>query len=198
MGGNKTRKLEFLLGDALAQGADTVITHGAVQSNHTRQTAAAASKLGMACEILLERRVPDVAPDYEATGNVFLDRLYGAELSFHPDGTDMNGACLDRVEQMKVNRAAQRHSLGSGVFGKGNGGIDWLNPSGPVLKTRQRRFSPHGRRGRSVRLSGPFYAIFAKPSTRLTGSKVCARRTQRRKFISFVTNTANQKENQDR
>ena len=113
-GGNKVRKLEFLLGDALAQGADTVVTHGAVQSNHTRQTAAAASKLGMTCEILLERRVPDVAPDYEATGNVFLDRLYGAEISFHPDGTDMNGICLDRVEQLKATGAKPYYIPGGG------------------------------------------------------------------------------------
>ena len=55
-GGNKTRKLEFLIGEALAQGADTVITHGAVQSNHVRQTAAAACKYGLKCAALLERR----------------------------------------------------------------------------------------------------------------------------------------------
>lgn len=59
-GGNKTRKLEFLLADALQQGADTIVTHGAVQSNHTRQTAAAASKFGLGCEVLLERRVRGV------------------------------------------------------------------------------------------------------------------------------------------
>ena len=56
-GGNKTRKLEFLIGDALAKGADTLITHGAVQSNHVRQTAAAACRYGLRCEALLERRV---------------------------------------------------------------------------------------------------------------------------------------------
>ena len=54
-GGNKTRKLEFLMADALSKGADTVITQGAIQSNHARQTAAAAAKLGMKCEILLEK-----------------------------------------------------------------------------------------------------------------------------------------------
>src|SRR3954454_2638368 len=56
-GGNKTRKLEFLVGDALAQGADTLITCGAVQSNHARQTAAAAAVTGLACDLLLETRV---------------------------------------------------------------------------------------------------------------------------------------------
>ena len=60
-GGNKTRKLEFLVGDALQQGADMLVTQGAVQSNHVRQTAAAACKFGLDCHALLERRVPDLA-----------------------------------------------------------------------------------------------------------------------------------------
>jgi L-cysteate sulfo-lyase len=89
-GGNKTRKLDFLMGDALAQGADTIVTQGAVQSNHVRQSAAAAAKLGLTCAILLERRVPDAGVDYETTGNVFLDKLYGASIEFRPPGLDMN------------------------------------------------------------------------------------------------------------
>ena len=89
-GGNKTRKLEWLMADALGQNADVIVTQGAVQSNHVRQTAAAAAKLGLKCQILLERRVPGTAPDYETTGNVFLDRLYGAEVEFRPGGCDMN------------------------------------------------------------------------------------------------------------
>lgn len=101
-GGNKTRKLEFLIGEALAQGADTVITQGAVQSNHVRQTAAAACKHGLACEILLERRVPDTAPDYETTGNVLLDRLYDAKIAFRPGGIDMNAAALELAEEVKA------------------------------------------------------------------------------------------------
>ena len=100
-GGNKTRKLDFLMGAALAQHADLVITQGAVQSNHVRQTAAAAAKLGLGCRILLERRVPDVAPDYETTGNVFLDQLYGAEIAFRPAGVDMNAACEELAEELR-------------------------------------------------------------------------------------------------
>ena len=69
-GGNKTRKLEWLMADALEQGADTVITLGATQSNHARQTAAAAAKLGLRCEILLEKRLDAVDPDYPSTSNV--------------------------------------------------------------------------------------------------------------------------------
>ncbi len=89
-GGNKTRKLEWLMADAMGKGADVIVTQGAVQSNHVRQTAAAAAKLGLKCRILLERRVPGTAADYETTGNVFLDRLYGAEIEFRPGGSDMN------------------------------------------------------------------------------------------------------------
>jgi L-cysteate sulfo-lyase len=89
-GGNKTRKLEFLMGDALKQGADTIITQGATQSNHARQTAAAAAKLGFACHILLEDRTGNNSPDYTLNGNVLLDRLHGASISKRARDTDMN------------------------------------------------------------------------------------------------------------
>jgi L-cysteate sulfo-lyase len=91
-GGNKTRKLDFLMGEALERGADCVVTQGAVQSNHVRQTAAAATRLGLDCMVLLERRVPDVSLDYETTGNVFLDHLFGAQIRFVEGGQDMNAA----------------------------------------------------------------------------------------------------------
>src|SRR5215217_5382272 len=63
-GGNKTRKLEYLLGDAMANDADTLVTQGAVQSNHVRQTAAAAARFGLGCEIILEARTGSNAVDY--------------------------------------------------------------------------------------------------------------------------------------
>src|SRR5262249_23453158 len=74
-GGNKTRKLEFLMGDALAKGADTIITQGATQSNHARQTAAAAARLGLHCHILLENRTGFADRAYRESGNVLLDVL---------------------------------------------------------------------------------------------------------------------------
>ena len=89
-GGNKTRKLEFLVGDALARGMDTLITQGATQSNHARQTAAAAAKFGLECHILLENRTGFDGGDYRLNGNVLLDRLHGAHLSERPAGADMN------------------------------------------------------------------------------------------------------------
>jgi L-cysteate sulfo-lyase len=89
-GGNKTRKLEFLLGEAAAQGADTIITQGATQSNHARQTAAAAAKYGMDCHLLLEDRTGNNSADYVFNGNVLLDQLHGASISKRPGGADMN------------------------------------------------------------------------------------------------------------
>lgn len=95
-GGNKTRKLEFSMAAALAEQADTIITVGAVQSNHVRQTAAAACKLGLACEVLLEQRVATPDPAYENSGNVLLDRLFGARLHNYAAGTDF-AAAMDEV-----------------------------------------------------------------------------------------------------
>lgn len=101
-GGNKTRKLEFLMADALAQKADTVITQGATQSNHARQTAAAAAKLGLACEILLEDRTGYAHDDYRRSGNVLLDRLFGASVAHFPGGTDMDAAMARRADELRA------------------------------------------------------------------------------------------------
>jgi len=94
-GGNKTRKLEFLMADAERKGADTIVTQGATQSNHTRQTAAAAARLGMACHILLEDRTGSADADYNYNGNVLLEQLMGASVTLHPGGTDMDAAMAE-------------------------------------------------------------------------------------------------------
>jgi L-cysteate sulfo-lyase len=88
-GGNKTRKLEFLMAEAQAMGADTVMTQGATQSNHARQTAAFAAKLGMGCHILLEDRTGSNNANYNENGNVLLDHLHGATTSKRTAGLDM-------------------------------------------------------------------------------------------------------------
>lgn len=100
-GGNKARKLDFLVGDALGKNADMLVTQGAVQSNHVRQTAAAACRFGLKCHALLERRVPNVAAAYEETGNVMLDRLFGASLEFRPSGLDMNAEAQAVTERLR-------------------------------------------------------------------------------------------------
>ena len=79
-GGNKTRKLEFLMADALAASANCIVTYGAVQSNHARQTAAACAKLGLPCHLLLSERVDWPFASYARQGNVLLDQLLGAAL----------------------------------------------------------------------------------------------------------------------
>lgn len=89
-GGNKVRKLEYLMGDALAQGADHIVTQGAVQSNHVRQTAAVARKFGMTCTALLEHRIETNDRDYLTSGNVLLDRLFDCAIEYRPSGLDMN------------------------------------------------------------------------------------------------------------
>ena len=98
LGGNKTRKLEFLMAEARSQGADTVISTGGIQSNHVRQTAAAAARLGLACELVLTRVVPWGGADYELSGNIQLDRLFGARLHLHGGDTD-RGAAMEALAE---------------------------------------------------------------------------------------------------
>lgn len=95
-GGNKTRKLEFLMADALAEGADTIVTTGAVQSNHCRLTLSAAVKEGLRCRLVLEERVVD-SYSADASGNNLLFRLLGADdITVVPAGTDLEAA-MQRV-----------------------------------------------------------------------------------------------------
>jgi L-cysteate sulfo-lyase len=87
-GGNKLRKLEFLLADAIAQGADTIIAIGGLQSNFARLTAAAAARLDLSCELVLARMVQRDGPEYEKNGNILLDDLFGARVHDLAPGRD--------------------------------------------------------------------------------------------------------------
>ncbi|MEQ8802983.1 MAG: D-cysteine desulfhydrase [Haliea sp.] len=100
-GGNKARKLEFLMADALAQGADVVITQGATQSNHTRQTAAACARLNLDCHILLEDRTGFREDDYRLNGNVLLQTLAGVTMEHRAGGTDMNAEMDDLANDLR-------------------------------------------------------------------------------------------------
>jgi L-cysteate sulfo-lyase len=100
-GGNKTRKLEFLMADAIKKKADVIITQGAVQSNHARQTAAAAAKIGMKCELVFEKRVADATTAYKESGNVFLDKLFGANIHEVANGSDMTKEMEDLSDQLR-------------------------------------------------------------------------------------------------
>jgi D-cysteine desulfhydrase len=102
-GGNKTRKLEFLAADAMAQGADTLITCGAPQSNHCRATLSAAIKENMKCRFVIEERVPD-SYSADASGNNFLFLLMGVEsITVVPAGTNM----LQAMQQVTAELATQ-------------------------------------------------------------------------------------------
>lgn len=94
-GGNKTRKLEFLMGEALAKGAGAIVTFGALQSNHARQTAAAAAKLGLPCDLVLMEMVARDSDTYRHSGNVLLDHLLGARV--HVVAPDAAAATLEAV-----------------------------------------------------------------------------------------------------
>jgi 1-aminocyclopropane-1-carboxylate deaminase len=88
-GGNKVRKLEYLAAEALAQGCDTLVSIGGVQSNHTRQVAAVAARLGLACVLVQERWVEWPDPVYYRVGNILLSRIMGAEVRLDPAGFDI-------------------------------------------------------------------------------------------------------------
>jgi 1-aminocyclopropane-1-carboxylate deaminase len=88
-GGNKTRKLEYLAADALAQGCDTLVSIGGVQSNHTRQVAAVAARLGLGCVLVQEHWVEWGDPGYETVGNILLSRIMGADVRLDPAGFDI-------------------------------------------------------------------------------------------------------------
>lgn len=122
-GGNKTRKLEFLVGDAIEQGADMLVTVGAIQSNHTRQTAAAAAKHNLKCALLHFGWTEDAGPNYRHTGNILLSSLMGADL--YIDETERpiedQSPLVDFVETLRkaghspylIPGGASEHPLGS-------------------------------------------------------------------------------------
>lgn len=104
-GGNKTRKLEFLIADALEKNADTIITQGATQSNHVRQSVAAAAKYGLKSHVLLEDRTGFPDEEYQDGGNVLLDRFFAPTIERVPGGTDMNAAMETAAARLSANGA---------------------------------------------------------------------------------------------
>jgi D-cysteine desulfhydrase family pyridoxal phosphate-dependent enzyme len=125
-GGNKARKLEFLLADARARGADTLLTVGGVQSNHARMTAAAACRLGMTCELFLDGEEP-----LERQGNLLLDDLFGAAMSFMPD------ASLHALNDAMAARAAALAAQGRFAYSIPVGGSTGLGALGYVAAARE-------------------------------------------------------------
>ena len=101
-GGNKTRKLEFLIPDAIKNKAELVVTVGAIQSNHARQTAAACALMGLKCLIILEQRLKNPPESYMNSGNVFLDKLFGADVRICPKNQDVTEYSEKLISNLKL------------------------------------------------------------------------------------------------
>ena len=134
-GGNKVRKLEYLAADALAQGCDTLVSIGGVQSNHTRQVAAVAARLGLACVLVQEHWVdwPDVV--YDKVGNILLSRIMGAEVRLDPAGFDIGvrpswEQALADVEE----RGGRPYAIPAGASDHPLGGLGFARWAGEVAE----------------------------------------------------------------
>ena len=123
-GGNKTRKLEFLIPDAIKNKAELVVTVGAVQSNHARQTAAACTLLGLKCLIIFEQRLKDAPEAYMKSGNVFLDKLFGADIKVCPKNENVTKYTEKIIEDIK--------SKGTNVYFIPGGGSNAIGALGYV------------------------------------------------------------------
>ena len=123
-GGNKTRKLEFLIPDAIKNKAELIVTVGAVQSNHARQTAAACALMGLKCLIVLEQRLKDPPETYMKSGNVFLNKLFGAEVKVCPKNEDVTEYSEKLIEDIK--------SKGTNVYFIPGGGSNSVGALGYV------------------------------------------------------------------
>ena len=123
-GGNKTRKLEFLIPDAIKNKAELVVTIGAVQSNHARQTAAACALMGLKCLIVLEQRLKDPPESYLKSGNVFLDKLFGAEVKICPKN--------ESIEEYSEKLIKDIKSKGTNVYFIPGGGSNPIGALGYV------------------------------------------------------------------
>ena len=127
-GGNKVRQLEFHLGEAQVRGADTVLVTGAVQSNLVRLAAAGACRLGMAVHVQLEERVGDAGDLYRASGNLLLDRLFGATLHSFPVGEDEAAAdaALERRAQALADEGRRPYVIHSSPGHRPLGGLGYV------------------------------------------------------------------------
>ena len=123
-GGNKTRKLEFLIPDAIKNKAELIVTVGAIQSNHARQTAAACSLKGLKCLVILEQRLKDPPDAYMNSGNVILNKLLGAEVMLCPKDQDILEYSTKVVEDIK--------SKGTNVYFIPGGGSNSIGALGYV------------------------------------------------------------------
>jgi 1-aminocyclopropane-1-carboxylate deaminase len=126
-GGNKIRKLEYIVPDALASGADTLVTIGGVQSNHTRQVAAVAAKLGMKCRLVQESWVPFPDAVYDRVGNILMSRVLGAEVELVDEGFDIGiRESWERALQDVQDRGGRPYPIPAGASVHKFGGLGFV------------------------------------------------------------------------
>ena len=127
-GGNKTRKLEYIVPDALAQGADTLVSIGGFQSNHTRQVAAVAAKLGLRCRLVQEKWVDWDDPVNDKVGNILLSRIMGADVRLDPAGFDIGIRSSWELAMKEVEEAGGKpYGIPAGASEHRLGGLGFAN-----------------------------------------------------------------------
>ena len=123
-GGNKVRKLEYLAAEALAQGCDTLVSIGGVQSNHTRQVAAVAARLGLGCVLVQEHWVDWSDPGYESVGNILLSRIMGADVRLDQAGFDIGiRPSWEEALSSVVERGGKPYAIPAGASDHPLGGL---------------------------------------------------------------------------
>src|SRR5689334_22115152 len=127
-GGNKVRKLEYIVPDALAQGADTLVSIGGFQSNHTRQVAAVAAKLGLKCRLVQEKWVDWDDPVNDKVGNILLSRVMGADVPLDPAGFDIGirSSWEDAVREVE-KEGGKPYGIPAGASEHPLGGLGFAN-----------------------------------------------------------------------
>lgn len=157
-GGNKVRKLEYLAADALAQGCDTLVSIGGVQSNHTRQVAAVAARLGLSAVLVQEHWVDWPDPLYDEVGNILLSRIMGADVRLAPEGFDI-GFCRSWEDAIRSVTDEGRNPIRSPpelrtTRSEGSGSRDgrwrWKSRSASAASSSTRSSFARGLRGRKT------------------------------------------------
>ncbi len=127
MGGNKLRKLEYIVPDAIASGADTLVSIGGVQSNHTRMVAATAAKIGMKCVVIQESWVPHEDAVYDRVGNIMMTRLMGADSRIVDDGFDIGiRKSWENALQSVVDAGGTPYAIPAGASVHKYGGLGYV------------------------------------------------------------------------
>jgi 1-aminocyclopropane-1-carboxylate deaminase len=137
-GGNKTRKLEYLAADALAQSCDTLVSIGGVQSNHTRQVAAVAAHLGLKCVLVQEHWVEWDDPGYESVGNILLSRIMGADIRLSAAGFDIafRPSWEDALASVEAS-GGKPYAIPAGASDHPLGGLGFARWAGEVAAQEQ-------------------------------------------------------------